>query len=129
MRVALAVIVTLVLFVIPASAQGWDWFAAHVHPTGKCGGAREVGASMYNSGYRTSSGERFDPNALAAASNAGGFSGHVSIRNPLTGQSITVRVNDTLPHGKAWSVGVRLDLTPAAFHALGMRQSGWVCVL
>jgi hypothetical protein len=116
--------------------HGWEYFAQAVRPSGRCGGDREVGASYYDSGRWTSSGERFDPSALAAASNVGGFGfdgrkpngTSVRIRNPATGLSVTVRINDTLPNtGAAWRAGDRLDLTPAAFRALGMKGSGWVC--
>ena len=51
----------------------------------------------------------------------------VHVSNPLTGRSVSVRINDAGPWGAAWNVGVRLDLSPAAFRALGMSQSGWVC--
>lgn len=113
-----------------AHAQGWRWFAEHVHRTGQCGGVREVAASFYNTGTRTADGEPFIHSALTAASRPNGgwpMGAHVAIRNPQTGRSVTVRINDAGPWGEAWSVGVRLDLSPAAFRALGMTQSGWVC--
>ena len=123
-------VLCLALACSPARAGGWDYFAAHVHPTGKCGGMREVGASFYDSGTRTASGEPFVLSAMTAASREPGgwpMGAHVSVRNPLNGRSVTVRINDRGPWGPAWSAGVRLDLSPAAFRALGMRQSGWVC--
>lgn len=112
-----------------AQAAGWGWFAAHIHPTGKCGFGREVGASYYDTGTRTASGEPFVRSAMTAASRPGGFAmgSLVHVSNPLTGRSVSVRINDAGPWGAAWNVGVRLDLSPAAFRALGMSQSGWVC--
>jgi len=114
---------------LSAQAGGWAYFRAHVHPTGRCGASREVGASFYDQGTRTASGERFDRGALTAASRPGGFArgSQVHIRNPRNGREVTVRINDAGPWGAAWDAGVRLDLSPAAFHALGMAGSNWVC--
>lgn len=130
MRVALASLVAALFCVSSAHAGGWGYFRDHVHPTGRCGGAREVGASFYNTGYRTASGERFVHSAFTAASRTPGgweIGSTVTVSNPLTGRSVTVRINDHGPFGAAWAYGVRLDLSPAAFHALGLRQSSWVC--
>ena len=118
-------------FTTGSKAQGWQYFRAHVHPTGKCGGAREVAASVYNEpGGKTYTGERFDGSAHRAATpRIDGFPmrSHVHVRNPRNGRSITVYVNDRLPIGEAFHSGVRLDLTPAAHRALGMTASDWVC--
>lgn len=124
-----AAALAFVLATSAAQARGWDWFAAHVRPTGGCVGAREVGASFYDSGTRTASGERFDRSAMTAASRPGGWPMGATVRvtNPKTGRSVTVRVNDAGPWGAAWAAGVRLDLSPAAFRALGMTQSDFVC--
>jgi rare lipoprotein A len=112
-----------------AQAGGWGYFRDHVHPTGKCFGAREVAASYYSDGSRTCTGERFNPGALTAASRPGGFAlgSSVTITNPENGRSVTVRINDCGPWGPAWAYGVRLDLSPAAFRQLGMRATQWVC--
>lgn len=127
--IALAVFIVCLALSSCAYAGGWRYFHDHVRPTGRCGFGREVGASFYNSGYRTASGELFNVNALTAASRPGGFAmgSSVHVSNPMTGRSVTVRINDAGPWGEAWAYGVRLDLSPAAFRALGMTQSGWVC--
>lgn len=117
---------------LPVQAQGWQYFRAHIHRTGQCGGIREVAASYYNEpGKPTSSGARFDASRHAAATpRVDGFrmGSTVHIRNPRNGKEISVLINDTLPHhGDAFRSGVRLDLTPAAHSALGMKASDWVC--
>jgi rare lipoprotein A len=128
--IAITIFAVMLLGTAISYAQGWEYFRLHVHPTGQCGGTREVGASFYNTGKWTASGERFDHSALTAASRTPGgwaIGEHVTVRNPRTGYAITVRINDHGPFGAAWSAGVRLDLSPAAFRALGMSQSTWVC--
>ena len=126
----LMAVVCLALASTAARANGWEWYAAHVHRTGKCGFGREVGASFYDSGTRTASGEPFVLSQMTAASRDDGgwpMGSHVTVHNPSTGRTVTVRINDRGPWGPAWAAGVRLDLSPAAFRALGMTQSGWVC--
>lgn len=131
MKCAIVACLAVVAIAVPAQAQGWKYFRAHIHPTGKCGGAREVAASVYNEpGGRTFTGERFDGSAHRAATpRIDGFPmrSHVHIRNPRNGKSTTVYINDRLPIGEAFHSGVRLDLTPAAHRALGMKASDWVC--
>lgn len=121
------------LFACSAQAQGWAYFRLHVHPTHKCGTMREVAASFYaaREGSATSSGQRYSRHAMAAASpkRDGWRNGAVlHLTNPHNGRVVTVRVNDTLPIGQAFHAGVRLDLTPAAHAALGLRDTNWVCV-
>lgn len=120
----------IILFTGHAQAAGWHWFADHVRPTGLCGSAREIAVSFYNTGIRTASGEPFIHSRLTAASRMpGGFAmgSYVHLRHPRTGHRVTVRINDAGPWGEAWRAGVRLDLSPAAFRALGLTQSAWVC--
>ena len=127
----------VVAFVTPMQAQGWQYFRAHIHPTGKCMGGREVAASVYNEpGNKTASGEMFSAHAHAAASSVvdGWPMGSVvRITNPRNNKSLTVRINDVLPHkihghpNPSYASGVRLDLTPAVHSALGLRASEWVC--
>lgn len=114
-------------------AQGWQYFRLHVHPTHRCGAAREVAASFYSAreGSATSSGERYSRHAFAAASprHDGWRKGAVlNLKNPRNGRTVTIRINDTLPMGEAYRSGVRLDLTPAVHAALGLRDTNWVCV-
>lgn len=121
------------LFACSAQAQGWQYFRLHVHPTHRCGFAREVAASFYDAreGSATSSGERYSRHAFAAASprHDGWRRGSVlHLKNPKNGRRVTIHINDTLPMGEAYRSGVRLDLTPAAHRALGLVDTNWVCV-
>jgi rare lipoprotein A len=80
-------------------------------------------ASWYGrgfAGHRTSSGERFDPNALTAASKTLPLGSHVKVTNPSTGKSVVVRINDRGPHGR----GRSLDLSRRAAEEIGMRRTG-----
>ncbi len=69
-------------------------------------------------GNRTASGEIFDPNGLTAAHRTLPFGTCLRVRNPKTGKSVKVRVNDRGPFVK----GVSLDLSHGAARAIGMRS-------
>ena len=132
MLLALFVIVVPSLASAPAQAQGWEYFRAHNHKTGKCGGAREVAASVYNEpGKRTFTGQPFQAHLLRVAVpkiDGWPMGSSIHVTNPRNGRSVTVIANDRLPHtGESFRSGVRLDLTPAAHRALGMTASDWVC--
>lgn len=81
-------------------------------------------ASIYNSGYRTASGARFNPGCVCAASKTLRLGSHVRVLNLRTGRSIKVTINDRGPfvHGRI------IDLTPAAATALGVHGLGRVRV-
>jgi rare lipoprotein A len=81
-------------------------------------------ASVYNSGYRTASGARFNPGCACAASKTLPLGSHVRVFNLRTRRSITVTINDRGPyvHGRI------IDLTPAAASALGVHGLGRVRV-
>lgn len=133
MRTFFSAFVVIFVAVSSAHAGGWAAFRRLVHPTHKCGLAREVAASVYDArdGSATSSGQPYRREALAAASPArdGWRRGAVlHLKNPRNGRIVTVRINDTLPIGEAFYSGVRLDLTPAAHRALGLVATDWVCV-
>jgi rare lipoprotein A (peptidoglycan hydrolase) len=87
------------------------------------GSTHIVAASWYGPGYeghRTSSGERFDPNALTAASNTLPLGSKIRVTNPKNGHSTEVRVNDRGPAAKGRSI----DLSPAAAQKIGLMRSG-----
>ncbi|WP_326824473.1 septal ring lytic transglycosylase RlpA family protein [Streptosporangium sp. NBC_01756] len=87
---------------------------AHVVSTGSCG------ASFYDEGQMTASGERFNPQAMTAAHKTLPLGSKVRVTNPATGESVTVRINDRGPY-----VGGRcLDLSRAAFSAIGSTGAG-----
>ncbi len=71
-------------------------------------------------GRRTSSGERFDMNALTAAHATLPFGTRVRVRNVANGREVVVRINDRGP-----GVGGRIiDLSKAAAAALGFLRAG-----
>src|SRR5271166_2242549 len=47
-----------------------------------------------SSGHRTANGERYDPDALTAASSTLPIGSTVMVTNPSTGRSVKVRIND-----------------------------------
>jgi rare lipoprotein A len=81
-------------------------------------------ASIYDSGYRTASGARFNPHAMTAASKTLPLGSHVRVTNLRTGRSIGVTINDRGPYVQ----GRIIDLTPAAAGALGVHGLGQVRV-
>lgn len=74
-------------------------------------------ASVYSteSGSRTASGERLNPEALTAAHRTLPFGTHVRVTNRNNGKSIVVTINDRGP----FVSGRVIDLTPAGARALG----------
>lgn len=81
-------------------------------------------ASVYNSGYRTASGELFNPHCVCAASKTLPLGSHARVVNVKTGRAITVKINDRGPY----IAGRIIDLTPAAAAALGVHGLGKVHV-
>ncbi|MEQ4720034.1 septal ring lytic transglycosylase RlpA family protein [Nonomuraea sp. B19D2] len=78
------------------------------------------GASYYDEGQMTASGERFNPSAMTAAHKTLPLGSKVRVTNPNNGESVTVRINDRGPY-----VGGRcLDLSRAAFAAIGNTGAG-----
>jgi rare lipoprotein A len=75
-------------------------------------------ASTYGreSGPRTASGERFDPNAMTCAHKTRAFGSVVTVTMLATGRSISCRVNDRGP----FVVGRCIDLSTGAARALGL---------
>ena len=74
-------------------------------------------ASIYstNSGSRTASGQRLNPNALTAAHRTLPFGTKVLVTNKKNGRSVIVTVNDRGPFVR----GRVIDVTPAGARALG----------
>jgi rare lipoprotein A len=82
-----------------------------------------VRASWYGSEFadhRTTSGERFDPNQLTAASKTLPLGSVVKVTNPKNGRSVRVRINDRGPYVR----GRSLDLSRRAAQKLGMTHEG-----
>jgi rare lipoprotein A len=83
-------------------------------------GGSLIYASYYSSGYRTASGERFNPNGYTAAHRSLPFGTRLQVTNPRTGRSVVVRINDRGPFVR----GRSLDLARGAAFAIGMRGTG-----
>lgn len=79
-------------------------------------------ASWYGPGYhgrRTSSGERFDQDALTAAHERFAFGTRVRVTLLSTGRSVVVRINDRLPRRDRV-----IDLSRAAARKIGLIGPG-----
>jgi rare lipoprotein A len=74
-------------------------------------------ASIYSteSGNKTASGQRLNPQALTAAHRTLPFGTRVRVTNKKNGQSVVVTINDRGPFIR----GRVIDLTPAGARALG----------
>jgi len=82
-----------------------------------------VKASWYGNelaGRPTTSGERFDPNRLTAASKTLPLGSIVKVENPRNGRSVTVRINDCGPFVRDRS----LDLSRGAARKIGITHQG-----
>jgi rare lipoprotein A len=92
--------------------------------TGSVGSPVQKGfASWYGPGFhgrRTANGERYDMNDLTAAHPSLPFGTRVAVRNPRTGQSVTVRINDRGPFSKNRVI----DLSYAAAREAGVWGPG-----
>ena len=83
-------------------------------------------ASWYGPGFhgrKTATGERFNQNALTAASRTLPFGTKVKVRNPKNGKTCTVTINDRGPYVK----GRGIDLSRAAAQSLGIGGIARVC--
>jgi len=82
-----------------------------------------VAASWYGPGFagrRTSSGERFNPNQLTAASRTLPLGSVVHVTNLSNGRSVNVRINDRGPFVR----GRSLDLSHRAAQKIGLTAEG-----
>jgi len=82
-----------------------------------------VTASWYGPGFAgrpTSSGERFDPNQLTAASKTLPLGSVVHVTNVSNGRSVNVRINDRGPFVR----GRSLDLSHRAAQKIGLTAKG-----
>jgi rare lipoprotein A len=76
-------------------------------------------------GKKTTSGERFDPDAMTAAHRKLPFGTWVEVRRVDTGTSVRVRINDRGPWGDDRKV---IDLSRAAAERIGLVKDGIVKV-
>ena len=80
-------------------------------------------ASWYGPGFNgrlTTTGERYNQNAMTAASKTLPLGSHVVVTNPENGRSVEVRINDRGPHKR----GRTLDLSKRAAQKLGITKKG-----
>ena len=127
MRIVAVAILLGLIATTSAIAAGWESIHRYVKRSGKCAG-QEILASFYSLSGKTSCGERFVANGNTAAARTWPIGTTLTVTNPTNGQSVVVRINDTGPWGRAYQVGVRLDLAKGAAHRIGMRSSQYVCV-
>ena len=120
-------ILFVLLTLTSANAAGWSTVHKYVKRSGNCAG-QEILASWYSSGKLTASGEKFDPNGHTAAARTWPIGTRLTVTNPKTGRSITVRINDTGPWGISYRMGARLDLARGAAEEIGMHGSQYVCI-
>ena len=96
-------------------------------PTAAPAAGHLVKASWYGPGLvgrKTTSGERFNPRALTAASKTIPLGSVVKVTNPDNGRSVKVRINDRGP----FVPGRSLDLSERAAEKIGIIKKGVVCV-
>jgi rare lipoprotein A len=77
-------------------------------------------ASYYKTGYKTASGERYNPNGYTAAHRNLPFGTKLRVTNLKNGKSVVVRVNDRGPFIRKRV----LDLSYGAAKALGITRAG-----
>jgi rare lipoprotein A len=77
-------------------------------------------ASFYRQGTQTANGETFNPNELTAAHRTLPFGTRLRVTNTVTGQSVTVRVNDRGP----FVPGRVVDVSDSAAESLGIVGRG-----
>ncbi len=81
-------------------------------------------ASWYQLTSMTASGERANPNVMAAAHRTLPFGTRVRVTNFRNGRSVIVRINDRGPFIK----GRIIDVTRIAAERLGFKGAGWAPV-
>jgi rare lipoprotein A len=122
-HILLPLFAALALSAAPAYGRGFGYFFSHAKPSGNCSG-QEVVATYYSGGRRTANGEAFASGGMTAAHRTLPFGSQVTVRNPQTGLSVTVVINDRGP----FTHGVTLDLSRGAARAIGMRGTQYVCM-
>ena len=95
--------------------------SARPSPSARTGtGSTETCKASFYDDTQTASGERFDRKALTAAHKTLPFGTMVRVTNTGNGRTVDVRINDRGP----FVAGRCIDLTPAAFDAIGDESAG-----
>ena len=111
----------------PGKLTGWLLLALCLGTPGMAFGL-EGKASYYTeascrregtSGVWTASGARYDDTAMTCAMRSRQWGKKVKVKSKRTGRTVLVKLTDYGPGKKATARGVVIDLTPAAFMALG----------
>jgi rare lipoprotein A len=110
--VIVSLIVAAVLLIC-ASAHAEEGFASY-YTEASC-------KAEGTSGVRTANGERYDESAFTCARPTRKWNTQWHVYNPDTGKEIICRQNDFGPGKGPRAKGVVIDLTPAAFKALGCK--------
>lgn len=127
----LCVIVAMIFALFPSPARAGNVeiinakLARWVHPTHRCGMAKELLATQYGreGGPRTASGIPFNPDSMIAAHRTMPFGTRLIVTNPRNGKSVSVVIQDRGPYTHA-----QLDLSTGAARAIGMGGSAYLCV-
>jgi rare lipoprotein A (peptidoglycan hydrolase) len=122
-RVRIAAIVGVTIAMLAIAGCSSQNIAPRPAYTGRTYSPRMEVASWYGPGFQghaTSTGERFNENAMTAASKTLPLGTHVRVTNPRNGRSVVVRINDRGPyvHGRS------IDLSKAAAERLGIKDKG-----
>jgi len=118
-RARQAAAVALLLVLAGCGPKHYRFPPAYVPPVGE---VKTGVASWYGPGYhgkRTSSGERYDMDALTAAHERYAFGTRVRVTLLSTGRSVEVRINDRFPNRDRV-----IDLSRAAARAIGLIGPG-----
>ena len=107
------ILAALIFCAVVAPARAESWSAAHTAVASFYG---------YESGPRTASGERFDPNAMTAAHRTLPFG--TLVRVTYQGRSVVVRINDRGPYVR----GRDIDLSQGAARRIGIPGVGPVTI-
>lgn len=105
-------------FLLSASIVAGALTPAAVEARSRCGIASWYGPGFH--GNRTANGERFNSQALTAASTRLPYGSLVRVRNQDNGRSVVVRINDYGPHVQ----GRILDLSQGAFARIASLGKG-----
>ena len=119
MRLRRAAAALALLVLAACGPKHYRFPPAYVPPVGE---VKTGIASWYGPGYhgkRTSSGERYDMDALTAAHERYAFGTRVRVTLLSTGRSVEVRINDRFPNRDRV-----IDLSRAAARAIGLIGPG-----
>jgi rare lipoprotein A len=103
---------------VPKSTLPLDAGGATVTSSGTCG------ASFYDTGQLTATGENFDPEGITAAHKTLPFNTRVRVTNTANGKQVVVRINDRGP----FVAGRCIDLSRGAFRQIASLSAGVLTV-